>query len=268
MALDLQARDPSFAVIPVLLPEADPPLGFLSMNTWVELDVGSDAAMAVGVLAAAIQGEAPDSEQQERSNRAIASVSPYRGLRPFREEDAAFFFGREAFSELLMNAMDRSSFLAVVGSSGSGKSSVVRAGLSPSLRRNREVAWDVLDVVPGEDPRQAYDEIVALVARQTDLAGCRVEHDAPWMQSRSLPGQPDDGRWAERVSATVRAAGNRGELVGVPYGTDASTIATLGIPTVVFGPGSIDQAHTDDEWLAIDQLERATEVFYRLATGG
>jgi acetylornithine deacetylase len=48
----------------------------------------------------------------------------------------------------------------------------------------------------------------------------------------------------------------------VPYGTDAPAFSDLGIPTVVFGPGSIAQAHTADEWIAIEQLNAATEILY------
>ena len=46
------------------------------------------------------------------------------------------------------------------------------------------------------------------------------------------------------------------------FGTDASAFASTGIPTVVFGPGYIDQAHTADEWIAVDQLVAATEILY------
>ena len=52
--------------------------------------------------------------------------------------------------------------------------------------------------------------------------------------------------------------------VGVPYGTHASRTDNAGVPSVVFGPGSIAQAHTKDEWLDIDQLKKATEVYYRV----
>jgi acetylornithine deacetylase len=54
--------------------------------------------------------------------------------------------------------------------------------------------------------------------------------------------------------------------LGVPYGTDAPAFAGAGIPTVVFGPGSIAQAHTADEWIAVEQLHLATEILYRFAS--
>jgi TIR domain len=65
MALDRQSRDETFPVIPVLLPGADPPLGFLKLNTWVDLHSGVADAVALEALVAAV-----------------------RGLQVFREEDA------------------------------------------------------------------------------------------------------------------------------------------------------------------------------------
>jgi acetylornithine deacetylase len=54
--------------------------------------------------------------------------------------------------------------------------------------------------------------------------------------------------------------------MAVPFGTDASTIADAGIPAVVFGPGDIAQAHTNDEWIEIEQMEKAEEILWRLLT--
>jgi len=45
-------------------------------------------------------------------------------------------------------------------------------------------------------------------------------------------------------------------------------LAAAGVPSVVFGPGSIQQAHTKDEWIEISQLERAADVYYRFAAAG
>lgn len=61
--------------------------------------------------------------------------SPYRGLSAFCEQDAPFFFGREVFTEQLIEAVQKQSLIAVIGPSGSGKSSVVFAGLLPYLRQ-------------------------------------------------------------------------------------------------------------------------------------
>ena len=66
-----------------------------------------------------------------------AGINPYRGLRPFDEADAAGFHGRDAAVDDLVGHVAANPFVTVVGSSGSGKSSVVLAGLVPRLRSGR-----------------------------------------------------------------------------------------------------------------------------------
>lgn len=75
---------------------------------------------------------------------------PYRGLFAFREQDAAFFFGREAFTERLVETVRQQGMVAVIGPSGSGKSSVAFAGLLPHLRQ--EGNWTITDSRPGGRP--------------------------------------------------------------------------------------------------------------------
>jgi WD40 repeat protein/DNA-binding SARP family transcriptional activator len=85
--------------------------------------------------------------------------NPYKGLRPFLEADAADFFGRESVTAKLVRRLEETDeaarFLAVVGPSGSGKSSVVRAGLIPALRRGAlpgSDRWFLIDMQPGAHP--------------------------------------------------------------------------------------------------------------------
>ncbi len=77
-------------------------------------------------------------------------VYPYRGLFAFTEQDSKFFFGRETFTEELVKAVHRQSLVAVIGASGSGKSSVVFAGLIPQLRS--EEGWLIESFRPGDRP--------------------------------------------------------------------------------------------------------------------
>jgi TIR domain len=152
LALDRQAGEPGFPVVPVLLSRADPALGFLKLNTWVDLS-GAHDDEAIAVLAAAVRGEPPGPLARQRSEAVRAVVCPYRGLRPFREEDEPFFFGRTVFAETLTTIVLRQPFVAVVGASGSGKSSVVRAGLIPRLRRGAgDLVWDAVTLVPTDRP--------------------------------------------------------------------------------------------------------------------
>jgi formylglycine-generating enzyme required for sulfatase activity len=91
---------------------------------------------------------------------------PYRGLQTFEEQHAAFFFGREADTQRLLEQLRTSRFLAVLGSSGSGKSSLVRAGLVPALRAGGLAGsdrWRVRVIRPGARP------LAALAAELLDL---------------------------------------------------------------------------------------------------
>jgi WD40 repeat protein/serine/threonine protein kinase/DNA-binding XRE family transcriptional regulator len=95
--------------------------------------------------------------------------NPYKGLRAFAEADAGHFYGRatliqELFSHL-SDQSDLTRFLAIVGPSGSGKSSVARAGLIPALRRGGlpgSEDWFVLDFTPGAHP---WEEVEAALLR-------------------------------------------------------------------------------------------------------
>jgi acetylornithine deacetylase len=120
---------------------------------------------------------------------------------------------------------------------------------------------------PDEEPAEAYNQLVRLIAVNADTGECRVEHEPPFMDSRGFSDRHNQSL-AKALSGLVQKNGRKGELVGVPYATDAAPIAALGIPTVVFGPGSIEQAHTADEFISIDELELGAEIFYQVATNG
>jgi len=83
-------------------------------------------------------------------------INPYRGLAAFTEKDTEFFYGREKLVQELINHLHTGArFLAVVGPSGSGKSSVVQAGLIPELRQGTlqgSQKWDIIIFRPGSNP--------------------------------------------------------------------------------------------------------------------
>jgi len=79
-----------------------------------------------------------------------AGTCPYRGLMAFGSEDGDLFFGREEVVASVLEGLLDSGFMALVGASGSGKSSLVRAGLVPSYLRARE--GPVVVMTPGADP--------------------------------------------------------------------------------------------------------------------
>jgi WD40 repeat protein len=148
LAVVRQSRDREFPVIPVLLPGCEtPPTGFLELLTWIDLREGYERPGALeGLMAAARRQPTPSAGLR-------STICPYMGLEPFREEDAPFYCGRDAAIADLVARVREHSFVAVVGRSGSGKSSLVFAGLLPALRRQRPgVVWDALSLRPGAWP--------------------------------------------------------------------------------------------------------------------
>lgn len=119
---------------------------------------------------------------------------------------------------------------------------------------------------PGEEPGQAYRHAMDYLASAAALDS-PPEHDPPFMQGPALSDDAN-GPLADRLAQVVRDVRGGCSGVGVPYATDGAFMAAIGVPTVVFGPGSLAQAHTADEWLSLEQLRQAAEVFYRFGRTG
>jgi acetylornithine deacetylase/succinyl-diaminopimelate desuccinylase-like protein len=143
----------------------------------------------------------------------------------------------------------------------------IHGGTGPNTVPDRVVIDIDRRLRPDEEPEPAYRALEAYLADRAELGDCRLEHEPPWMQSRGLTSDANPAL-AEELQCVAVSAGVDAKRVGVPYGTNAASIAAAGIPAVVFGPGSVAQAHTADEWIAIDALEQAVEVLYRVAAGG
>src|SRR5712692_740897 len=96
---------------------------------------------------------------------AIGLRQPYPGLRPFEPDEALKFHGRETHTAELLRRLSENRFIAVVGNSGSGKSSLVRAGLLPALYRGRLIGatsqWRICIMRPGDAPMQSLAQSLA-----------------------------------------------------------------------------------------------------------
>jgi TIR domain len=204
-ALVRQTRDRKFPVIPVLLPGTrDPPVGFLQLLTWVNfasVPKVSDAPEEIERLLGAVKGSEVES--------ARVYLCPYRGLDVFREEDAPFFFGRgtadDPTSDIgkLVGMVRDHWFVMVVGRSGSGKSSLVNAGLMPALRRDRSRVWDILSLRPGPEPLRAL--AAAFNPKQ--------ENEGPVAYERRIDGEAEDFRTGgpDLLSNVINSALNTAE---------------------------------------------------------
>jgi acetylornithine deacetylase len=135
---------------------------------------------------------------------------------------------------------------------------VIAGGISVNTVPDRCTIQLDRRVLPGENGAQAREHVLDYV-RQRLPTSVEWESEPPFLAS---PGLSDskNGVLARSLSHVIRDHGRAGECVGVPYGTDAPAYDRIDAPTVVFGPGSIAQAHTCDEWIAIDELQRATDI--------
>jgi basic membrane lipoprotein Med (substrate-binding protein (PBP1-ABC) superfamily)/DNA-binding SARP family transcriptional activator len=99
--------------------------------------------------------------------------NPYKGLRAFTEADAPDFFGREDLVDQLLEALGRERLVSLVGPSGSGKSSVVAAGLVPRIRAGAlpgSERWRIARMAPGPSPLREAEAVVARVSAESGRA--------------------------------------------------------------------------------------------------
>lgn len=88
-----------------------------------------------------------------------------------------------------------------------------------------------------------------------------ISVEPPFVQAWPLETRPDC-TLVELASDVLRSHGLDGTPSGVTFGSDASKFAQVNLPSIIFGPGSIDQPHTADEYVEVGQLEKAF-IFYR-----
>lgn len=113
-------------------------------------------------------------------------------------------------------------------------------------------------VIPGEDGWEVIQQVKRQLAEQLDF---EVEHLPPWLVGVSLSDE-HNGPLSNRMLGCISKVASPHKKVGVAYGTHASRIASAGVPSVVFGPGDIAQAHTVNEWIDLSQLKQATDVYF------
>jgi acetylornithine deacetylase/succinyl-diaminopimelate desuccinylase family protein len=120
-------------------------------------------------------------------------------------------------------------------------------------------------LAPGENfavaPRQ-FEEFL----KRHPLVNFPVLCEPVWLKCPPLDAALS-GELTQRLGHAIDAVLGSHEVIAVPFGTDASTLAEAGIPSVVFGPGDIAQAHTCDEWIDIDQMAKAEEILWTLVIG-
>lgn len=142
---------------------------------------------------------------------------PYRGLAAFTEAESAWFFGRVRSTQALLSrlddALETGGVVMLVGASGAGKSSLIRAGLGPALRAGALVAdgtadWPVVMMTPRADPIEELVHHIPELADPLDWALSRTDDDLPIADH-----QLDPSVFADGIRAALAAYVER---VGVP----------------------------------------------------
>ncbi len=121
-------------------------------------------------------------------------------------------------------------------------------------------------LLPGEDGRAAVRDCEASV-RALAGEGVELEFEEPYLVDPALD-TPETATVARAVRrAHLEEFGADCEVTGAHYGTDGSKLAGVGIETVVCGPGDIAHAHTKDEYIEVEQVERAVRLYTRVIEG-
>jgi len=178
------------AVIPVILEGAQLPAGFIALNTWVDLRSGIDDASIERLVRAIDMSEGV-------STPPPSDISPYRRLDAFREEDASLFFGRRQAIDSVVSRIDevsgwedRPRFVTVTGPSGSGKSSVVSAGVLPQLRSRRppRLVWDAVVMQPRKHPWRSLASVFVPLLEPTLSEIDRIRASGKLAEALLAPG--------------------------------------------------------------------------------
>jgi WD40 repeat protein len=143
---------------------------------------------------------APATIPSTRITPHIEPKNPYKGLRAFQAADERDFFGREQLTEKLLmqitGAGDYARFLAIVGPSGSGKSSLVRAGLIPKIRRGEITGsekWYVADMIPSAHPLDELEvALIQIASRSVENLREQLERDERGLVRATQILLPDD----------------------------------------------------------------------------
>ena len=115
--------------------------------------------------------------------------------------------------------------------------------------------------LPGEELVAARRRMLDQVMREASSESW-LENESPYLQGMALSDE-HNGVVAEQLTAAIRSVVGGCRRQGASYCTNAPFYAAAGIPTVVFGPGCPEQAHTADEWLPVNQLFQAEEILYQ-----
>ena len=235
------------------LQKSDPETG-LSVASWIsqlQIDLASSNIMPQ-IWLSGTRGviEVLPEKNRQRSNRdkddstiLDIGVCPYMGLQPFTIDNAQYFYGRETLVQKLLNQINHQTTLALVGASGSGKSSVVQAGLFYQLSLGRQLPgsdrWMLKCFRPGHNPFQSLAQCLVAPGTKKQQARQQLHIEGllyqgasafiQWLRTRTEPmvvlaidqfeelftlaGAKDRTQFIDLLLETIKYAGDRFRLI-------------------------------------------------------
>jgi len=143
---------------------------------------------------------------------------------------------------------------------------MMQAGEGPNTVPPRAAMTFDFRTLPDQTGNEAWTEIAAVVRAfaEADGRGAEIVIHPPFIDSVSME-VPHDALVVAELAKVVGEAGYPPDVIGVPYGSDASKLTRAGTPCVIFGPGRIEQAHAIDEYVDMDEVARGAEMLVELA---
>jgi acetylornithine deacetylase/succinyl-diaminopimelate desuccinylase family protein len=126
--------------------------------------------------------------------------------------------------------------------------------------------WIEVDrrLIPGEEPDQVFRGYQELLGKlHSERPSLDLTVNPPQLEDRPLE-TPATASIALHAAQALREAGLDDGAMGVPFGSDASKLSSVGISSIILGPGSIDQAHTAEEFVELEQVEKAFVVYRQI----
>ena len=138
---------------------------------------------------------------------------------------------------------------------------VIKGGHAPNVIPDVCEIFVDYRTLPSQDPMDAWKKLKEYIMASPDI-DFQVEFEQPEIIDSGMetPNVPSVATLIKLVKEVLGEA----QRVGVPYSTDASKFASIGIPSVVFGPGSIAQAHSSEEFVEVEQVEAYASIIERL----
>jgi len=231
---------------------------------------GARAHVAAGGTAdAAIVGEPTDSRVVNEHNGCVRGEVEVVGRAAHTSVAGEGINAIDGMAEVILalRTVDRALAASPDGPANNGSLTVslITGGAGINIVPERCLINYDRRTVPGQTSAQALDEIdAALDGVRAAHPAYRIQRREPWLVGNSLATEPENDI-VRIASAASAALGLDPAPIRVPYGSDASKFQDGGIPTIVFGPGSIANAHAVDESVPVEDLIAAVALYREIA---